>query len=228
MMNAPQIRTITLSLVLTLGAWTSACESQLDNKVSAKTTPVAETKADSAASAKESKGVEEKVATKGHVLDSQRSKISFVGAKITADHEGGFKGMKGNLRGAVDQPEGIEIEIDMNSLWSDADKLTAHLKNEDFFEVERFTSSGFKSTAMVTKAAGATTHEVTGDLSLHGVTKQITFPATIEVKGKEAHGTAEFKINRKDFGIEYQGMADNAIKDDVLLKIDLYFVPATS
>ena len=237
-MKRLQIRTTTLSLVLTLAAWTSGCESQLDNKVSAKTAPASQTKAD-ASEASDSKAKAEKtvpaeavakanVDSKGHVLDASRSQISFVGAKVTGDHEGGFKMMKGTLRGTVEKPESFEIEVDMGSLWSDAEKLTAHLKNEDFFEIERFTSSGFKSTSMVAKASEGTTHEISGDLSLHGVTKQITFPATIEVNGKEARGKAEFKINRKDFGIEYQGMADNAIKDEVLLKIDLAFVPATS
>ena len=77
---------------------------------------------------------------------------------------------------------------------------------------------------MVTIVDRVATHKISGALTLHGVTKQITFPAIVELTRKEVRGKAEFKINRKDFGIEYQGMADNAIKDEVLLKIDLIFV----
>jgi polyisoprenoid-binding protein YceI len=96
------------------------------------------------------------------------------------------------------------------------------LKTKDFFEVERFPTSHFVATSFQPITQGGT-HTVTGDLELHGVKKQISFPATITVQGNSASGKAEFKINRKDFGIEYRGMADDLIKDDVLLKLDLNF-----
>ena len=52
------------------------------------------------------------------------------------------------------------------------------------------------------------------------MTKQVTFPATIKV-AEGVHVQAEFAINRKDFGINYAGMADDLIKDDVLIKLEL-------
>jgi hypothetical protein len=58
--------------------------------------------------------------------------------------------------------------------------------------------------AAKTGTRGAT-HEITGDLDLHGVKKSITFPATITVDERGAKGTAEFTINRKDFQIAYAG-----------------------
>jgi polyisoprenoid-binding protein YceI len=60
-------------------------------------------------------------------------------------------------------------------------------------------------------------------LELRGVTKTVSFPANITIDAKTAKGTAEFKINRKDFGIEYPGKPDDLIKDEVLLKIALVF-----
>jgi polyisoprenoid-binding protein YceI len=56
-------------------------------------------------------------------------------------------------------------------------------------------------------------------LQLHGVTKSISFPATIKVGGDAVEVDAEFAINHKDFGIVYPGMPDDLIKDDVLLKL---------
>jgi polyisoprenoid-binding protein YceI len=62
---------------------------------------------------------------------------------------------------------------------------------------------------------------VTGNLELHGVTKSITFPATITVQGDAVTVKADFAINRKDFGIVYPGKPDDLIKDEVLLKLNI-------
>jgi polyisoprenoid-binding protein YceI len=62
---------------------------------------------------------------------------------------------------------------------------------------------------------------VTGNLELHGVTKSITFPATIKMSADAVDVDAEFAINRKDFGIVYAGKPDDLIKDDVLIKLEI-------
>ena len=61
---------------------------------------------------------------------------------------------------------------------------------------------------------------------LHGVTKSITFPATIEVGPEQVMARAEFAIKRFDFNIEYKGKADDLIRDDVVIKFDLVAMPA--
>jgi polyisoprenoid-binding protein YceI len=63
---------------------------------------------------------------------------------------------------------------------------------------------------------------VTGNLQLHGVTKSITFPATIKTSGDAVDVDAEFAINRKDFGVVYPGMPDDLIKDDILLHLQIH------
>jgi polyisoprenoid-binding protein YceI len=62
---------------------------------------------------------------------------------------------------------------------------------------------------------------VTGNLTLHGVTKAITFPATIRVTPTGFEVDAEFTINRKDFGIVYAGQQDDLIRDDVVIKLNI-------
>jgi polyisoprenoid-binding protein YceI len=56
---------------------------------------------------------------------------------------------------------------------------------------------------------------------LHGVKKTISFLATITVGADAVSGTAEFVINRKDFGIVYPGHTDDLIRDEVVLKLSL-------
>ena len=117
---------------------------------------------------------------------------------------------------------GTQVQIDMESTWSDSDRLTGHLKNEDFFDVPSFSSASFVSTGFAKDDQG---HQVTGQLTLHGVTKTITFPATIEVSDASVTVDAEFFIKRFDFGIQYPGRADDLIRDEVVIKLHIVAQP---
>ena len=120
-----------------------------------------------------------------------------------------------------DSPEGatVSVTIDANSLWSDDERLTGHLKSADLFDVENHPTASFNSTAIAANDDG--TYTLTGNLDLHGVTKQISFPATISLSESGFTANAEFSIKRFDFGIEYPGKADDLIRDEVLIKLDL-------
>jgi len=148
------------------------------------------------------------------------SKVGFVGSKVTGSHEGGFEAFVGNLT----VPEGdlekgrIELVIDTTSLWSDAERLTGHLKSAEFFDVETFPEAKFSSQSIAASEGGFT---VTGNLELHGVTKEISFPATIELTDSGLAANAEFSINRFDFKIVYPGKVDDLIREEVLIKFDL-------
>jgi polyisoprenoid-binding protein YceI len=204
----------------------AGCKSELDGKPVAK---VAEVKTGEVKAATEVKpDAKEAAPAAARVLkaDPAASSIGFVGAKITGDHSGSFKTFTGETVVEGTAPKSVKFTIETGSVTSDDEKLTGHLKSPDFFDVEKFPKAEFVSTAIVAKtAAGGATHEITGDLDLHGVKKAITFPATITIETASAKGTAEFKINRKDFSIVYPGMPDDLIKDEVLLKISLSFVP---
>jgi polyisoprenoid-binding protein YceI len=156
-----------------------------------------------------------------YVFSQDGSKLEFVGAKVTKKEEGGFR----TFSGTIDVPAGkieqatITVEIDTSSIYSPSEKLTGHLKSPDFFDVEKNPKATFRSKSIAPKADGTVT--ITGDLTLHGVTKQISFPAKASVSGDTATATSEFGINRKDFGIIYPGQPDDLIKDEVLIKLDL-------
>jgi hypothetical protein len=69
--------------------------------------------------------------------------------------------------------------------------------------------------------ANGGTHTITGNFDLHGVKKSISFPATIQVSPDSVSANAEFSINRKDFGINYPGKADDLIRDGVVIKLTI-------
>ncbi|MCK6520294.1 YceI family protein [Myxococcota bacterium] len=156
--------------------------------------------------------------------DLAASKIEWVGAKVTKEHPGAFGKFEGSALINEGKVVGADFSVETASLTSDDPKLTEHLQSPDFFDVAQFPKASFTSRNIVEKPTpeGAT-HEVTGELELHGVKKTITFPATIAVAADKATTKAEFKINRKDFGIVYPGKPDDLIKDDVLIKLDLAF-----
>jgi polyisoprenoid-binding protein YceI len=160
-------------------------------------------------------------------FSSADSKVGFVGSKVTGSHTGGFNAFKGFIEPTPDGKDAakIAVEIDMNSTFTDNEKLTAHLKNQDFFDVPKFPKALFVTTDIkpATDAEKAkykeATHSLTGNLTLHGVTKSITFPAKVEVKDGKASLASEFALNRKDFGITMSGMANDLIRDEVVIKL---------
>lgn len=160
---------------------------------------------------------------------ADESKIEFVGSKVTGSHEGGFESFTGHFHLDGDQlaESGHRIEIDMNSTWSDNEKLTAHLKAPDFFNVEKFPTSTFVATDLRESKEGEKgTHQLTGNFTLHGVEKSIEFPVTVKESANRIEIDADFFINRFDYDIKYEGMKDDLIRKEVVIKLDLTAVPA--
>jgi polyisoprenoid-binding protein YceI len=158
-------------------------------------------------------------------FSNENSKIGFHGAKVTGSHKGGFHKFNGKVVLDGDTVKQVEVEIDMSSVWTDDpdkpnEKLTGHLKTDDFFDVPNNPTSKFISTE-IKAADGANKYNVTGNLTMRGVTKSIRFPATITVSDGKVTTKAEFKINRHDWKVNYKGMEDDLIKDDVGLTLDI-------
>jgi polyisoprenoid-binding protein YceI len=151
------------------------------------------------------------------------STIGFTASKVTHTHQGGFKNFAGKINVADGRIVGVpEIKIAMQSTWADDDRLTGHLKSPDFFNVQQFPVATFTATAI---EQSGTPQKVTGNLDLHGVTKSVSFPANIQVAGDAVMVKAEFAINRRDFNINYPGMPNDLIRDNVVLKLDIKATP---
>jgi polyisoprenoid-binding protein YceI len=157
-------------------------------------------------------------------IGPDNSTVAFTGSKVTGKHEGGFKSFTGAIDLVGERPEDsrVRVEVDMKSVYTDTDQLTGHLQTGDFFEVDKHPRATFTSTKITSDTArGAGNYSVTGDLEMRGVKKSITFPADIAVTPSHVTVKSEFAINRKDFGIVYAGKADDLIRDDVVIHLDL-------
>jgi polyisoprenoid-binding protein YceI len=157
-------------------------------------------------------------AAKTYAFSPANSKIEFTGSKVTGKHDGGFNKFVGELNVANGKlaGSGNKVVIDMTSTFSDAERLTGHLKSPDFFDVAKFPTATFVTTAI---EPTATNSIVTGNLTFHGVTKQISFPAKIEVTDDAVKLDAEFFLNRFDFDIKYPGKTDDLIRQEVVLRL---------
>lgn len=158
-----------------------------------------------------------------YAFSNENSELNFVGAKVTRKHDGKFGKFNGTVTVVDSDPtkSSVKVDVDVSTISSDDEKLTGHLKSPDFFDVAKFPKATFTSTSIKAGGANGATHTVTGNLEMHGVTKSITFPATVRVTDSGVEADAEFGINRKDFGIVYPGMPDDLIKDEVLIKLKL-------
>ncbi|MFS0782719.1 YceI family protein [Bacillus sp. 1P06AnD] len=101
----------------------------------------------------------------------------------------------------------IDLSVDVKSIDTRNEKRDAHLMSSDFFDAVAFPNMHF--TSLEIKAKGSYQYAVTGELSIHGVTKQETFQMKYEGKAKDVHGTAKIGISgsgvikRSDYGLTY-------------------------
>ena len=158
-----------------------------------------------------------------YVITPQNSKIEFIGSKVTGSHNGSFEQFNGEIHHVDnDLTKGhVNITINMSSVKTDTAKLTEHLKTPDFFDVAKFPQAQFVSTEIKPGGEKGASHTISGNLTLHGVTKAISFPATIAVSPDTATVDSNFAINRKDFGVNFAGASDDLIRDDVVLKFTI-------
>lgn len=160
--------------------------------------------------------------------------VNFIGTKPVGQHSGTFNITEGELfvQNGVSVTGG-NLTLDLKSLKiTDADtagvsKLAGHLASADFFEVDKHPNATFEITDVQPYSVDSTrpalvldgaTHTVSGNLTLKGVTKNVTFPAIINVSGNVASAKANFNINRTDWGLVYgndESLGDKFIRPEV-------------
>jgi polyisoprenoid-binding protein YceI len=149
-------------------------------------------------------------------LTGENTKIEWTGTKKDGKHTGGFKKVTGTCTCDGDPTKAkLDVTIDCDSMYSDDEKLTGHLKSKDFFDVKTNPTAAFKATKV---EKDGDKFKITGDFTLCGKTKAITFPATITEKDGAMTLSAEFKINRTDYGMNYGA---GKVDDDVALKVSV-------
>jgi polyisoprenoid-binding protein YceI len=159
-------------------------------------------------------------------VDAQRSSIDWIGRKVTGQHTGKINISSGELVFAGKAFQGGSFVADMTTLTSDNDKLTGHLKSPDFFSVEKNPVSKFEITKVT--SAGLDRVNVTGNLTIKGITESLTFPASVKKQGNAVVAVASgVKVNRVKYDIRYgsksffNDIGDKAIDDEFELTINL-------
>jgi polyisoprenoid-binding protein YceI len=153
-----------------------------------------------------------------YALTDKNTTITFIGSKPGGKHEGGFKSVTGaaTVTGNDLTTLKVTLDIDMNSLYTDADKLTAHLKSPDFFGVKSNPKSKFVATKV---EKSGNDYKVTGDFTMLGKTKAITFPAKLAMTADGLTVSSSFTIDRTQWGMTYgQGKVDNDVKLTISVK----------
>ncbi|MGZ5278471.1 MAG: YceI family protein [Pseudobdellovibrionaceae bacterium] len=173
--------------------------------------------------------------TKSVAVDPAASSIKWTGKKVTGQHNGLITLKSGAVDVEKDTVKGGQFEFDMSSIKvediKDAEnnaKLTGHLKSDDFFAVAKHATSTFKITSVkALKDSKEGTHEITGDLTIKGITHPVTFPATVEVKGDKASAKGKVTVDRTKYDIKYNSgkfydkLGDKMINDTFELELDL-------
>ena len=168
-------------------------------------------------------------------VDPAHSSVSFsVKHLVVSTVRGEFAKVSGTVSYDAKKLEAtaLDITIDPASVDTRDAKRDGHLKSADFFDVEKFPTVTFKSKKV--EAAGKGKLKVTGELTLHGVTKPVTLSVTgPSAEVKSPFGTtvvaasATTTINRKDFGMNWNKALDSGgvmVSDEVALTIDVELV----
>ncbi len=152
--------------------------------------------------------------------------VGWSGRKIAGEHTGSLAISEGTLNVTNGAVTGGTFTIDMNSLTctdlkagEGKEDLEGHLKSEDFFNVAKHPTSTFT----ITSVDG---NNVTGNLTMIGQTKPVTFPANMDIQPEGSTiQTKAFNINRTDWGLKYgsasffDGLKDKAINDEITLQL---------
>ena len=163
-------------------------------------------------------------------VNATKSTITWLGKKVTGQHEGTVNLKEGSLIFKGKYVVGGNFTVDMTSMTTTdlkagqgKEKLDGHLKSEDFFGTEKFPTSTLVFKTVAAKSAGVYT--ITADLTVKGITNPVTFDLATTVNS----ATANVKINRTKYDIKYgsgsffDNLGDKVIYDDFDLTVNLKF-----
>jgi polyisoprenoid-binding protein YceI len=211
-------KTILFSSLITLGLMAS-CSQNASKTEDAQTAA----KADSAAQA--------------FVMDTAGSTMEWFASKVTGKHNGTLKIKSGELKIQGEKLVAGNFVVDMNTIKvtdiTDAEsnsKLAAHLNSEDFFNTAANPEALFELVSaepIANAAANAPNYNLKGNLTIKGITKAISFPATVQITADAVNASAEFPIDRTEWDIKYgsgkffKDLADKAINDNFDVKLNI-------
>lgn len=169
-------------------------------------------------------------ATEAWSIDKAHSMAQFKVRHMMANVVGQFRDFDASITidRATPANSSVEFTIQATSIDTGNTNRDDHLRTADFFDVAKFPTITFKSTSIKEKSKNE--FDVTGDLTLHGVTKRITLPVSFLGFGKDGRGNEkggfeiETTLNRKDYGVVWNRNLDEGgvlLGDDVKISINL-------
>lgn len=164
-------------------------------------------------------------------VNTDQSTVNWMGKKVTGSHTGAIAIKAGSLEMKNGAISGGSFTIDMTSMTctdmsgGGADKLVGHLSSDDFFGVATYPTAELK----ITKVAdtGASTYDVTADLTIKGQTHPVTFNTLVSESGGSVSATAKIVVDRTLYGIKYgsgkffDSLGDKMIYDEFELNVNL-------
>ena len=171
-------------------------------------------------------------------VDAVHSNVRFtVPHLVISEVEGSFKKFSGEVVAA--KPDftdaAVNFTIDVNSIDTDNEMRDKHLKADDFFNAEQFPNATFKSTSF--KKVSGNKYKLAGNLTIHNVTKPVTFDVVYGGTAKDGYGNtkAGFKattvINRFDYGLKWNALTEAGgatVGQDITIDLKLEFAQAKS
>jgi polyisoprenoid-binding protein YceI len=167
-----------------------------------------------------------------YTLDNKATTATWVGKKVTGQHTGNLNISKGTITADGANIKSGSFEFDMTSITNTDltdkgynDKLVGHLKSEDFFSVDKFPTAKFELTKATLKSGND--YDVTGKLTIKGITNDVTFPAMIKMDAKTFVAVAKITVDRTKYDIKYgsasffEGIGDKAISNDFELNVNV-------
>ena len=164
-------------------------------------------------------------------IDATHSQATFsVKHMMISTVRGHFEVLSGKLHIDEENPANswVEAEVDAASINTRDARRDAHLRSPDFLDAEKYPKITFKSTQVT--PTGNNLYRVTGNLTMHGVTKEETFHADYSGQVKDLYGlqragfSVKGKVNRKDFGLNWNVALETGgvlVGEDVNIEIDL-------
>jgi polyisoprenoid-binding protein YceI len=185
-------------------------------------------------------------------IDTANSSVTWIGAKVTGRHNGIFKIQEGEVTLHNGTASGGKTVFDMTGMRSDDKtideannkKLTRHLRSPDFFDVEQHPTAIFEITSVSPYEANTDqeetpsvfasktrelrikdpTHRITGNLTIKGITRSVSFPAKITLEDSVLKAKANFNINRSDWNLTYgadKSLGNQTIHPTVNIGLDI-------
>ncbi|WKN30066.1 YceI family protein [Porifericola rhodea] len=164
-------------------------------------------------------------------VDAKDSKLIWTGRKVTGEHTGTIQIKDGNLEVDNNKLVGGQFFIDMTTIeTTDLEgeyktKLDGHLKSDDFFGIEQYPTAKFVITKAKVKKGNQ--YNITGDLTIKGITEEVSFPATVKVSDSEVVADATIVVDRSKYNVRYgsgsffDDLGDKTIYDEFDLVVSL-------